>query len=127
MPDRDFIDILGENNPWQLYDSTPGWQEASAQLTEALTRAVTAMDAEIAGGRSIAEACGDAWMAVERVMNSISGFGATDSEPRSHLAFRLAAHVRKIHRTEIDIDRWGAIRVERDWPSGRTFPASGMD
>ena len=64
-------------NPWQLYSSMKGWALVSADLNRAW---------DIAKKFNTAE---EAYDLVVQVQNKYAHYGATDSEPRAELFYRL--------------------------------------
>ncbi len=73
-----------KENPWELYSSTPGWADASAEISKAVDNACVRI------GRISTEAEAGTWLEtadqvweedISPILQKFAEFGATDSEP----------------------------------------------
>lgn len=103
------------DNPWQLYSTTPGWEGCAAALTDALTTQLAALDRMVAPDQPVpvpvSLAAHASFNAVLKVMErkDYQRFGATDSEPRSYLAWAITRHIRNKHASRLYVDRFGDV------------------
>jgi hypothetical protein len=80
---------MASGNPWQLYESVSGWEQASAALTNALNEAIKGYHLARAGGVPSGLAQQAANNRVWAVMLEYRDYGATDSEPMHYLEYKL--------------------------------------
>lgn len=109
----EFLAIV-RSNPWSLYSSVDGWQEAGQALTAELNGTLESMDMAVAEGATIKDAAKRAWTYMETVMDrpSNSNYGAGDSEGREHLAAAIQRHLKQRYGlTDARVDRWGGMSV----------------
>lgn len=87
---------MTDNNHWQLYSSRTGWPECSARLDAALAAALAKFDAATADNGNIKGAALTAYFDVQAVMDAEenAGYGAGDTEGRSHLTWCIEKHVK---------------------------------
>lgn len=74
-----------EGNPWDLYESRPGWGVASKAVSEAVAMAKSMQNLD------------EAWREVEPVLVQYSDFGANDTASREVISANLEGH---FERTE---------------------------
>ncbi len=72
-------------NFWDLYQSMPGWETASAALDAALKLAIRAGHLARANGATRQQAESQVEKAMEPVMAHFAEFGALDTEPCRYL------------------------------------------
>ena len=99
-------------NPWELYSSKPGWEAVAERLDCAVTDALAALDSAVAVGETAGKAAEDAFASVNAVMDreENASFGASDTEPRDHLAVLIQRHLRATHGfKDARVSRFGCV------------------
>ncbi len=102
---------MTDANPWQLYATMAGCEDVAARLDAALAAAIHKLDRMVSDGSGIGPATQAAFRDVDEIMAApeLSAFGASDSEPREHLAIKLQRHARAVYGVRLHVDRWGDV------------------
>lgn len=107
---------MSNNNPWQLYQFIPNWEEATQVLNTKLDLVLAKLDRLVASGTPIALAAHTVFIDMDHLVLSrtdLRKYGSDDSEPRSYLASRIQRHIREKHHVNYYVDRFGDVTESR--------------
>jgi hypothetical protein len=95
---------MSRANPWQLYETVPGWSAVSNRLELRLRVRLDRLDKAIKDDLDVRQHAVIAWNSMVGVLSDYSRFGADDTEPRAHLAYRIRKHLRDKGYKHIELD-----------------------